>query len=587
MSRPGRRSCISVHCKGYKDSWRIVSRMDSIYITSFQINKSKFLVDVETLVIINIYKLAANKNTKLKIKLTDDCSNLKITVDLSQVSYEIVSDWLDYANLCIWPVIIQDNYVIAGLCSVARQIIKHSDNKNIRELLGFRDACLMSCSETSIWTKFCEVDMITTIKQILQNPLSLFDDTTFLLPQDLSRFEFHMSQPIRVHNVYKIAREQSKNKSIKSSVPIEDLDLHHTYAEGPFMTLSDVILFILIELFFEVVKPQNLFEKLPLTISWFNILQKKLLTKIPFETTPLQLKISKILEPQFMKQSLYTTDPARYKPEKRIFTKQKDITNSLRIINNNHIDIANALYPYGEEADFDWSKIPFEANPMSGALPETRAYRKCHQLENLAKSVLKLVQNKKCRIIDFCSGSGHLGILLAYLLPECEIILIENKEMSLLRAKERIRVMELKNVIILQSNLDYFIGAFDIGVSLHACGVATDLVIQNCIKNKAHFVCCPCCYGGIHDCYHLTYPRSTEYQHLNMDYKDYLTLAHAADQTHDPNNRKTTQGFVCMDAIDTDRRLYAESCGYQVHLGKLQPFSCTNKNNLLVGIYNS
>ena len=43
--------------------------------------------------------------------------------------------------------------------------------------------------------------------------------------------------------------------------------------------------------------------------------------------------------------------------------------------------------------------------------------------------------------------------------------------------------------------MDYFNGAFDIGVSLHACGVATDLVIQKCIQNSASFVSCPCCYG--------------------------------------------------------------------------------------------
>jgi hypothetical protein len=32
---------------------------------------------------------------------------------------------------------------------------------------------------------------------------------------------------------------------------------------------------------------------------------------------------------------------------------------------------------------------------------------------------------------------------------------------------------------LFQGNMDYFSGKFDIGVSLHACGVATDLVRVN------------------------------------------------------------------------------------------------------------
>lgn len=40
-----------------------------------------------------------------------------------------------------------------------------------------------------------------------------------------------------------------------------------------------------------------------------------------------------------------------------------------------------------------------------------------------------------------------------------------------------------------------------------------------------------------------------------------------------------------MDIVDNDRKCFAEDCGYQVHLGKLQPVTYTSKNNLLVGIY--
>lgn len=71
--------------------------------------------------------------------------------------------------------------------------------------------------------------------------------------------------------------------------------------------------------------------------------------------------------------------------------------------------------------------------------------RKSQPLENFALAVLGLAKEGDL-IPDFCCGSGHLGILLAYLLPKCTIILLENKEQSLLRARLRVHEMGLKNV---------------------------------------------------------------------------------------------------------------------------------------------
>lgn len=38
-----------------------------------------------------------------------------------------------------------------------------------------------------------------------------------------------------------------------------------------------------------------------------------------------------------------------------------------------------------------------------------------------------------------------------------------------------------------------------------------------------------------------------------------------------------------MAAIDTDRLLHSYDLGYSVHLSKMDPQSCSPKNNLLVG----
>ena len=205
----------------------------------------------------------------------------------------------------------------------------------------------------------------------------------------------------------------------------------------------------------------------------------------------------------------------------------------------------------------------------------------------MAYEVVKIAKHGDI-IVDFCSGTGHLGILLAYLLPKCQIYLLENKEESILRAMNRVKELGLENITFIQSNLDYFTGHFDIGVSLHACGLATDIVLQKSWNASASFVCCPCCYGKISEIDHISYPRSDVYQ-KTLEKWEYFLIAHAADQNHDIKNAKTNvqksnQGYFCMDIIDTDRKLRAEELGYKVVLKRLNPENCTPKNRLIVGI---
>lgn len=69
-----------------------------------------------------------------------------------------------------------------------------------------------------------------------------------------------------------------------------------------------------------------------------------------------------------------------------------------------------------------------------------------------------------------------------------------------------------------QCNLDYFVGKFSVGVSLHACGSATDMVLHQCLASSAAFVICPCCYGSIQRTHLLSYPQSQMYQKKNVTY---------------------------------------------------------------------
>ena len=250
----------------------------------------------------------------------------------------------------------------------------------------------------------------------------------------------------------------------------------------------------------------------------------------------------------------------------------------------------------------DWSSLPRSVHPEAGHLPHARLERKCAQLSSLAGPISQLASPDHL-IVDFCSGGGHLGLLLAHLLPSSTVHMVENKEESLARARVRGIQCDLHNVWFYQCNLEFYRGSFDLGCSLHACGAATDLVIAKCLKHRAAFVSCPCCYGGVSTSLGvLEYPRSEVIHYrisilrittINMcdiqmfrgsslPLSSYEVVAHCADQTH-AGDMKSSQGFLCMDIVDTDRCEAAREQGYTVTLSKLQPPNCTPKNNLIVG----
>ncbi|XP_043466961.1 glutathione S-transferase C-terminal domain-containing protein homolog [Leptopilina heterotoma] len=555
--------------------------MEKVFLDLYQLSES-YTAPIETIITLFTIKYCES-DIKIKfIKGKNKPQEKLYNIDISTFRHEILEDVpQDVANSCALPhIIVNEHSYIAGLCATLREIIKQSlTNDHCQGLLGFKDSCLLACSEVSVWTKFCEVDIISTLK--------FFDVNSNELPVTLARYECHMSQPVRLHNLYKYTMSKKFSKTCKTP--------EHIYAEGSTISLADIIIFVCIYIFLDNINitrvwNEKIIEILPLTFKWYT---RMIQDERIFECLTIIEELKEIesdnsrnyILPVVQNQSLYKSDPKRYKPRNRIFTRQEDIDNSLEIIRNADVKTSLTGVIFAGDDNFDWLEIPFDATPEGGALPISRLKRKFEQLENLCKPVISIAKDGDI-IVDFCSGSGHLGIIIAYLLPRCNVILLENKEESLNKAKERVKKLQLNNVKFFQCNLDYFKGNFNIGMSLHACGVATDLVIQHCIRRNAAFICCPCCYGSVHDCHHITYPRSEFFKNL-IENRSYMVLGHAADQTHDVYNAKTKQGYECMEIIDTDRRLQAEQFGYKVHLGKLVPETCTPKNHLLVGIPSS
>lgn len=159
---------------------------------------------------------------------------------------------------------------------------------------------------------------------------------------------------------------------------------------------------------------------------------------------------------------------------------------------------------------------------------------------------------------------------------------MENKEESVRRAIERIAFSGADNITVVQCNLGRFHAPFDIGVCLHACGVATDLVLAKCVTSVAAFVVAPCCYGAVRNGHSVKYPRSHLFQSAGLEYPEYLAIGHAADQTEAAIG-KLSQGRTCMSLVDSDRCHQARQLGYTTQLFVMTPTSCSPKNHILTG----
>ncbi|MEE6460525.1 hypothetical protein FKM82_000995 [Ascaphus truei] len=109
------------------------------------------------------------------------------------------------------------------------------------------------------------------------------------------------------------------------------------------------------------------------------------------------------------------------------------------------------------------------------------------------------------------------------------------------------------------------------------------MVIEHCIKTRAAFVVCPCCYGFIQNTSKATFPRSCRFQEA-LSYKEHMVLCRFADQTavQLPLERRQI-GKRCMGLVDLDRAWAAEQCGYKAQVISMEPESCSPKNNLIVG----
>ena len=198
-------------------------------------------------------------------------------------------------------------------------------------------------------------------------------------------------------------------------------------------------------------------------------------------------------------------------------------TNLVSIVNDALHEPAFEKHPgFHVMQSFDWNSVPKFAD-VSHFVPEDRSERKRFQVLNIVTACAAIAKPNSV-IVDFCSGGGHVGLLLAHFLPSCLIILLDNKLESLEEARKRIEMGRLSNVKLIHCSIEQFTGHFDVGVSLHACGPSTDIVLAMCYNKNAGFVVCPCCYGNIRFVEDIQYPRSELFRSKDITSEEFNSL---------------------------------------------------------------
>uniref|UniRef100_A0A8D2CMI5 Glutathione S-transferase C-terminal domain-containing protein n=1 Tax=Sciurus vulgaris TaxID=55149 RepID=A0A8D2CMI5_SCIVU len=584
---------------------------------------------------------------KVCLVLTEESTDITLLRDvLSQdVEIQVITkqELPPIVQNCCLPAVVErpDSFCRAGLAVVLRHIIQKSyeadpSKKEILELLGFKKTCLKACAEVSQWTRLCEL----TIPLAIENFLRESSDQLPTIPTEVLQLEKKLSEPVRVHNDDKLRRQKLKQQRAAGVKPTlakgkakskvhaletsEELDssskslelqmafsklrvqeeppttnrepshirkakpsdlppLEHVFAEGLYFTLADIVLMPCIHHFLAIIC-KKFSEKLiefPLLAAWYQRIQEVPRVKTAASKCGIQfLHFPKLLTTSSEQHLNLSEVPGVEEQNDPLFIGGPRPT--MTKLMEKGIEVMFSPHPCPTWT-LDWNGLPAAVSPKEGKMSSDRALRKQQQLNNLVYVVINQAKPGD-RIVDFCSGGGHVGIVLAHMLPLCQVILIENKELSLIRAKKRSDELGLSNIWFIQANMEYFTGMFNIGVALHACGVATDMVIEHCIKTRASFVTCPCCYGFIQNTSKFNFPKSEQFK-KTLSYKEHMILCRFADQTavQLPPQRRLI-GKQCMCLVDLDRARAAEERGYSVQVISMQPESCSPKNNMIVGV---
>jgi predicted RNA methylase len=235
----------------------------------------------------------------------------------------------------------------------------------------------------------------------------------------------------------------------------------------------------------------------------------------------------------------------------------------------------------GSSGAFSWIDMPPSLSPLFNLTGE-RGLHKMQQCESYARALSALIRNRKqVVVVDFGSGSGNASLPLAFWFRNvASFVLVDRFEEPIRIAKNRVEASGLKSVECLVSHINDFDGKFDICFSSHACGSATDDALAKALKIEASFCLTSCCVGKMKFCENEQLPRS-KLLHGMVARDEFLSICKAGE--HDSNQAFDEQKFQCKILLEADRMQLAKEAGYSVTRTKLEPLTCSPKNDLIWG----
>lgn len=170
--------------------------------------------------------------------------------------------------------------------------------------MGFREGCLAACAEVSLWTRFCEVDIILTSEKIISEDDSLIINDCIEIPVDVVRYEEHLNQEVRVHNIKKILK--NKNQEV----------LNHSFAESHQMSLADLVIFPCMYIVLNKIGSDLLRSLIPLVYKWYILVSDQdhvmdAISVFKLQSRLLNERNFSYKKPDVPAQSLYKSDPKR------------------------------------------------------------------------------------------------------------------------------------------------------------------------------------------------------------------------------------------------------------------------------------
>ena len=423
---------------------------------------------------------------------------------------------------CDLPVIVcgEKKLVISGLCSVLRYIIQTAQKgdkcsvsgnlaSRLKNLLGLRQNCLRACAEVSEWTMYTEVTLPQLVERVLGNKS---DTAGSIPPTELLQLENQLaklpvepscrrnqkeqhkagqSSPIPVVTEENVTEQERSHKDRSNEVN-EDLSpssltrgksqtmmnkfdnlkvvdsseeiCHRLFVEGNNVQLTDLVLFVCLQLLLSVKDNSHWCSCLPRIMSWYQRMAADphiadaMFSAGLSEYYSLSCSVAQGSEIHHASASFsasssdphlksegndanfacisgscnLTSDSVHTAVEQDCIqhVEKTKFRASQRLLDEGiakatEMGLLREVMPLGKGRclQLPWEQYPGWVLPCGlGGVPDKRAARKLQQLENIAAAVKELVLTRSTdAIVDFCSGGGHVGILLAYLFPQQQV----------------------------------------------------------------------------------------------------------------------------------------------------------------------